>query len=103
MIMNGSNCNECLCIMLNSSIYPLNCFTNNSLDVTCQLFPDGMYADLNSSQIKINLDSTFYFQRNNQSQITTTSQSMLTFARVVLISRTRYKTNLILYCLISRR
>lgn len=72
MTISRFNCDECLCTMFNSSIFSLNCTTNNIYSVLCQLFPDGIYLGLSSSQMKINLNSTFYFRMNNQSEITTT-------------------------------
>jgi hypothetical protein len=71
MTINGLNCNECLCKMFTSSMFSLNCLTNNSDVVICQMFSDGIYLGLNASQMKMNLNSTFYFRMSNQSEITT--------------------------------
>jgi hypothetical protein len=71
MTIHGLNCGECLCTMFTSSASSLNCFANNSDGVICQVFLDGIDLSLNSSQLKINLNSTFYFRPSNQSKITT--------------------------------
>ncbi len=72
MTINGLNCDECLCKMFTSPIFSLNCFTNNNDGVMCQMFSDGIYLGLNHSQMKINLNSTFYFRLSNQPVITST-------------------------------
>jgi hypothetical protein len=78
--INASNCGQCVCLMLKSStnltIFSLNCINNLNIDVLCQFFPNTTYVNLNSSQIKINLNSTFYFLKlplNDQSTMTLSS------------------------------
>jgi hypothetical protein len=65
VIIYRSKCNQCLCAMFdtstNSSISSLNCFANSSNSVVCQLFVNAAYLGLNSSQMKIDLNSTFYY------------------------------------------
>jgi hypothetical protein len=78
--INASNCDECVCLMVRSStnlpILSLNCINNLNVDVICQFFANTTYANLNFSQIKINLNSTFYFLKlplNDQSTMTLSS------------------------------
>jgi len=80
MTINASNCGECVCLMLRSSpnfpILSLNCINYLNVDVLCQFFANTTYANLNSSQMKINLNSTFYFLKlplNDQSTMTLSS------------------------------
>jgi hypothetical protein len=101
MTMNALNCNECLCTMFTSSIFSLNCFANNNNGVICQLFPDGIYLGLSSSQMEINLSSTFYFRVSTQSEITTaqmmtttdltTSEGTSVFDSIVSVSKIEYR------------
>ncbi len=71
MTINGLNCDECLCKMFTSSIFSLNCFTTMMvLFVKCFLMEFILVQ--NHSQMKINLNSTFYFRLSNQSVITST-------------------------------
>ena len=67
MTINRLNCDECLCAMFTSPIFSLNCFINNINDVSCQLFSNGIYLGLNSSQMKINLNSTFLLSNKQHS------------------------------------
>lgn len=80
--MHALSCNECLCAMflssMNSSILSLNCVADNNNGVICELFNQTITQNLNSSQIKINLRSTFYFQLLSvygQSQPTSASRA----------------------------
>jgi hypothetical protein len=85
--INASDCNKCLCVMLTSSmnlpIVSFNCFVNGTVGVNCQLFTNASYLGFDFSQIKINLNSTFYYRvltLNNQS--TTTLASVSTTAAI---------------------
>jgi hypothetical protein len=93
--INGSNCDKCLCTLFTSPISSLNCLANNSVGVICELFAGGSYLGLNSSQMKINLNSTFYFRLSTQSEITstavTTSKGTLVFEGVVSVSKIDYR------------
>lgn len=64
--MNVSSCNQCLCAMfppsMNSSILSLNCIVENPHGIICELFNQTITLASNSSQIKINLRSTFHFR-----------------------------------------
>lgn len=95
MTINGSNCGECLCTMVTYSMSSLNCFANSSDGVICQLFSDGIYLGLNHSQMKINLNSIFYFRLTNQSEITTaqmiTSKGTSVFEWVVSTSKIEHR------------
>lgn len=58
-----STCDECLCLMSTDSISSMNCFSNQvtSSSMTCEFFADQFNLSLNSSQIKISFNSTFYY------------------------------------------
>ena len=65
--MNASSCNECLCAMfplssMNPSILSLKCIDDNSNGVIYELFNHTINQNSNSSHVKINLRSTFYFR-----------------------------------------
>jgi hypothetical protein len=67
MTMNASTCDDCLCSMListeNRSILSLNCFSNDRNSVTCQLFDETTYRYSSFSQMKTDINSTFYFRQ----------------------------------------
>ncbi len=67
MTMNASTCYDCLCFMLtsteNRSILSLNCISNDNNSVTCQLFDETTYRSYSFSQIKTDINSTFYFRQ----------------------------------------
>lgn len=78
IIEQGSTCNECLCIGFNearnNSILSLNCYTNNSNYVSCQMFTIDMYLRSLFFQMVNDSKSTFYFKQLpsfiNQSTVT---------------------------------
>jgi hypothetical protein len=65
--ISASSCNECLCTMLNftgnTSILSLNCYTNNTDTVICELFSPAAYASSYVYSMENNSNSTFYFQQ----------------------------------------
>lgn len=63
--MYASNCNECLCAMLmpsvNEFIVLMNCYTNSSNNVLCQMFSNSSSLNSSGFQLDSNVNSTCYF------------------------------------------
>jgi hypothetical protein len=83
LTISRQDCNECLCTMFTASILSLNCLITNINSVICQLFSDIIDLGLNSSQIKINSNSTFYYRGSAQSEITTVQPETTTAVSVI--------------------
>ena len=67
LTINASTCEECLCLMMNSTstdfIQSFNCLTSEINDVNCELFTNATYFNSSFYQMIAQLNSTFYFQQ----------------------------------------